>query len=197
MSPSFHTIKNILTLKGELLSLIKGKSFTWISSTQWNIQYSTAVYLMIKVSQNCWNCYELSLTIWLLYWEPLLYAALKQYSWHDNKWEKSRCPWTLFDIPQIKYAEAVVKMKCFVLFCVYLCIYRVCKQAHSQVDIQPIESFSIMSQKMRQDMGQNMIMSRSYQTSIFSRLNEIATITFNTGVSIFTKNLSLVCLAWV
>ncbi|XP_019607231.2 phospholipid-transporting ATPase ABCA3 isoform X1 [Rhinolophus sinicus] len=64
---------------------------------------------------------------------------------------------------------------------------KVCKQAHSQVDIQPIESVSFMSQKMRQDMGQNMIMSRSYQTSIFSRLNEIATITFNTGFPLYCQ----------
>ncbi|XP_032957644.1 ATP-binding cassette sub-family A member 3 [Rhinolophus ferrumequinum] len=64
---------------------------------------------------------------------------------------------------------------------------KVHEQAHSQVDIQPIESFSFMSQKMRQDMGQNMIMSRSYQTSIFSRLNEIATIKFNTGFPLYCQ----------
>ena len=80
-------------------------------------------------------------------------------------------------------------MKCFVLF-VYLFVYRVGKLANSQMDILPIQSSSLKGQKLKQDMKKNIITPGNYNTPIFSRLNEIATIKFNTGVSIFTKNLN-------
>lgn len=88
-------------------------------------------------------------------------------------------------------------MKCSVLFCVYLCVCRVSKLADSQKGIQPMEPLSLNDQEVRQDLTQDVIMPRNDETPVFSRLNEIATIKFNTGVSIFTKNLNLLCLAWV
>ncbi|KAM5199106.1 phospholipid-transporting ATPase ABCA3-like isoform 4-T4 [Hipposideros larvatus] len=64
---------------------------------------------------------------------------------------------------------------------------KVRKLADSQKDTQPIESSSFMSQKIRQDMMQNMSIPRCYPTPIFSRLNEIATIKFNTGFPLYCQ----------
>lgn len=87
-------------------------------------------------------------------------------------------------------------MKCFVLF-VYVCVCRAHKLADSEKDIQRIKYPSLKSQKLTQDMKWNVNMSSNYERPVFSRLNEIATIKFNTGVSIFTKNVNLISLAWV
>nr|KAF6490070.1 hypothetical protein HJG59_010432 [Molossus molossus] len=58
---------------------------------------------------------------------------------------------------------------------------------YSQVDIQPDQSPTLEGQKIRQDMKQNMIMPTNYNIPVFSRLNEIATIEFNTGFSLYRQ----------
>lgn len=61
--------------------------------------------------------------------------------------------------------------------------------ADSQMDSLPSLSSSLEGQRKRKDVKQNMIMPRNYNAPVFSRLKEIATIEFNTGVSTFTNNL--------
>lgn len=78
-----------------------------------------------------------------------------------------------------------------------MCVCRVNNLADSQMDIQDTHSPPLKGEKIRQDMKWNKNMPRYHERAVFSRLNEIATIKFNTGVSKFTKNINLVCLAWV
>ncbi|XP_035969082.2 phospholipid-transporting ATPase ABCA3-like [Halichoerus grypus] len=59
--------------------------------------------------------------------------------------------------------------------------------ADSQMDIQDTHSPSLKGQKMRQDMKWNMNMPRYHERAVFSRLNEIATIKFNTGFSLYCQ----------
>ncbi|XP_053781886.1 phospholipid-transporting ATPase ABCA3-like [Desmodus rotundus] len=64
---------------------------------------------------------------------------------------------------------------------------KVGKLANSQMDILPIQSSSLKGQKLKQDMKKNIITPGNYNTPIFSRLNEIATIKFNTGFPLFCQ----------
>ncbi|XP_047569280.1 phospholipid-transporting ATPase ABCA3-like [Lutra lutra] len=59
--------------------------------------------------------------------------------------------------------------------------------AGSHIDIQDIHATSLKGQKIRQDMKRNMNMSRYHERAVFSRLNEIATIKFNTGFSLYCQ----------
>ena len=86
--------------------------------------------------------------------------------------------------------------KIFCAFCVYMCIFRVNKLADSKMESQPIQSLHLMCQRS-QNRNQSKRVFRNYERPVITRLNEIANIKFNTGVSIFTKNVKLVYLAWV
>ncbi|XP_004398889.1 PREDICTED: ATP-binding cassette sub-family A member 3-like [Odobenus rosmarus divergens] len=59
--------------------------------------------------------------------------------------------------------------------------------ADSQMDIQDTHSPSLKGQKIRRDMKWNMNMPRYHERAVFSRLNEIATIKFNTGFSLYCQ----------
>lgn len=72
----------------------------------------------------------------------------------------------------------------------YLCVCRINKLANSQMDIVCPLSSPLEGQRKRRDMKKNRIMPGNYNTPVFSRLNEIATIKFNTGVSTFTNYLN-------
>ncbi|XP_070088304.1 phospholipid-transporting ATPase ABCA3-like isoform X19 [Equus przewalskii] len=61
------------------------------------------------------------------------------------------------------------------------------KLADSEKDIQPIKYPSLKSQKLTQDMKWNVNMSSNYERPVFSRLNEIATIKFNTGFPLYCQ----------
>lgn len=83
--------------------------------------------------------------------------------------------------------------KIFCAFCVYMCVFRVNKLADSEMEIQSIQS-SLSTTQRGQNRNQSRRVLRNHEGL---RLNEIANIKFNTGVSIFIKNVKLVYLAWV
>ncbi|XP_014652680.1 PREDICTED: ATP-binding cassette sub-family A member 3-like [Ceratotherium simum simum] len=64
---------------------------------------------------------------------------------------------------------------------------KVHKLTDSQMDIQPVQSPCLKSQNIRQDMNWNMNMPRNYERPVFSRLNEVATIKFNTGFPLYCQ----------
>ena len=76
--------------------------------------------------------------------------------------------------------------KIFCAFCVYICVFRVNKLADSETEIQATQSSLSISQR-EQNKNKSRSMFRNYEGSVIPRLNEIANIKFNTGVSIFTK----------
>ncbi|XP_054570373.1 phospholipid-transporting ATPase ABCA3-like isoform X2 [Eptesicus fuscus] len=65
--------------------------------------------------------------------------------------------------------------------------HKVNKLANSQVDILPTISSSLEGQRKRRDMKQNRIMPRNYNTPVSSRLDEIASIEFNTGFPLYCQ----------
>ncbi|KAM8777565.1 phospholipid-transporting ATPase ABCA3-like [Rhynchonycteris naso] len=66
---------------------------------------------------------------------------------------------------------------------------KVSKLDNSQTDLQPTQMPSLKDQKIRQDTKKNMIMHRNYDTQVFSRLSEIATMEFNTGFPLYCQQL--------
>ncbi|KAM5329747.1 phospholipid-transporting ATPase ABCA3-like [Glossophaga mutica] len=64
---------------------------------------------------------------------------------------------------------------------------KVNKLANSQMDILPIQFPSLKGQKIRQDVKKNSVTPGNYNTPVFSRLNEVATIKFNTGFPLFCQ----------
>ena len=86
--------------------------------------------------------------------------------------------------------------KIFCAFCVYMCVFRVNKLADSEMEIQSIQS-SLLTTQRGQNRDQSRRVFRNHEGPVIPRLNEIANIKFNTGVSIFIKNVKLVYLAWV
>lgn len=68
----------------------------------------------------------------------------------------------------------------------YICVFRVNKLADSETEIQATQSSLSISQR-EQNKNKSRSMFRNYEGSVIPRLNEIANIKFNTGVSIFTK----------
>lgn len=69
---------------------------------------------------------------------------------------------------------------------------KVNKLADSQRNVQFSQIHNI-----KQDEEQNMSVSSSCERPFSSSLKELATIKYNTGVSIFTKYVKLLCLVWV
>uniref|UniRef100_G1LAT0 ATP-binding cassette sub-family A member 3 n=1 Tax=Ailuropoda melanoleuca TaxID=9646 RepID=G1LAT0_AILME len=59
--------------------------------------------------------------------------------------------------------------------------------ADSQMDIQDTHSPPLKGEKIRQDMKWNKNMPRYHERAVFSRLNEIATIKFNTGFALYCQ----------
>lgn len=133
--------------------------------------------------------------LWLVYWKPLLSCCCCIVSTLHSPWERSRSLPNLEDcwtfLNKIHWGYSQDKLFCAFCVCLYVC--RVNKLADSQTDVRPSQSH----QKRRQDMEQNVSVSRSHERPVFPSLNETANIKFNTGVSIFTKNVNLVCLAQV
>uniref|UniRef100_G1Q1D1 ATP-binding cassette sub-family A member 3-like n=1 Tax=Myotis lucifugus TaxID=59463 RepID=G1Q1D1_MYOLU len=65
--------------------------------------------------------------------------------------------------------------------------HKVNKLARSQMDSPSSLSSSLEGQRKRQDMKRNRIMPRNYNTTVFSRLSEIATTEFNTGFPLYRQ----------
>lgn len=124
MSPSFCIIKNILTLKGELLSLIKGKSFNLdkFSLMKHKIYYS-CLSRDESFSELLRLCHELLLVFWPVYWGPLIPCCLKTI--HLEIGDKNQGVFQIWNLvwhsPQ-KWTEATVEMFCafFMCTCVYI-----------------------------------------------------------------------------
>lgn len=126
-------------------------------------------------------------------------TMLPLYSIPHNEWQRSRSvpnlePYLTF--PKLNKLRLYGKWNilCFLLF---MCACRVNSLANSQMDVRATHFPSLKGQNVRQDMKWNTNISRYHERPLFSRLNEIDNIKFNTGVSKFTKNVNLVYLAWV
>jgi hypothetical protein len=75
-------------------------------------------------------------------------------------------------------------MLCALFMYVCVCVYRVNKLASSQRNSLAIQHHCLKGQNIAQDKEQNMNMPKNNERPSFSSLNEVATIKFNTGVSI-------------
>nr|XP_031543140.1 LOW QUALITY PROTEIN: ATP-binding cassette sub-family A member 3-like [Vicugna pacos] len=64
---------------------------------------------------------------------------------------------------------------------------KVNRLADSQMNVRPTQSTPLKSKKIRQDMKQNKNVSRNCNRPVFSRLNEIANIKFNTGFLLYCQ----------
>ncbi|XP_066132948.1 phospholipid-transporting ATPase ABCA3-like [Saccopteryx bilineata] len=64
---------------------------------------------------------------------------------------------------------------------------KVNKPDRSQTDQQTTQTPLVKDQEIRQDMKKNMTMERNNDTPVFSRLNEIATMEFNTGFPLYCQ----------
>nr|XP_058142277.1 phospholipid-transporting ATPase ABCA3-like [Dasypus novemcinctus] len=64
---------------------------------------------------------------------------------------------------------------------------KVCKLADSEMDIQAIRSLPLKHQKIEQDKSQDVNVTRSHEKAISTTLNELPTINFNTGFTLYCQ----------